>query len=254
MPPIAESTHPGASTPPLHRTERRLWGEVGRAVAAVVRLCAPLLLAGCYWSTTAPTVPYPSPEISWRQVPVAAPLEAPPLRLRATRTIVVSRFRSLVANPIGGLYDFTVQNESPLWRTYYARYPEASIFEGFADRLREAGLPALRDYTDAGNPRLFEAPLAAQAPLVITGTVLRLRHDQLREAGTPPNDTEAIFAVTQLTVYDVTGRELLTQKREVALKVGAGGMNLLQLLGAVLADSVLKDAAFQSALGAKVGG
>jgi hypothetical protein len=162
----------------------------------------------------------------------------------------VARFRSLVPNPVGGLYDHAVQHESPLWRTYYARYPEASVFEGFAERLREAGLAAFKDYTDAGNPRLLDATVRGRDPLVVSAKLLRLRHDQFRQASPIRGDFEGVFAVLELTVRDARGAVRLQLRREVTVKVPAGGMNLLQLAGAVFADSLIADAKFRAALGA----
>jgi hypothetical protein len=199
------------------------------------------LSPACYFGS-GPNVPYPSPEVGWERVSPATPLGPPPAVAPGARVVVVSRFRSLVPNPVGGLYDHTVQNLSPLWRTYFARNPEIAVMEGFADRLREAGMRALKDYTDPGNTALLEAPLRARRPIVIATTVRKLRHDQVRQSE-PPGDFEAVTLAATVELREPDGARKAALEREVTVKLPAGGFNLLQVAGAMLADSLLTEIA-----------
>jgi hypothetical protein len=206
-------------------------------------------VSSCYWSKT-PSVPYGQPELHWQTVAAGAPPLSRPRPLRSARLIVISRFRSMVTNPVGGLYDFHTQNESPLWRTYHGGDAAVPIFEGFADRLREAGLRALKDYTDHANVALMEPPLRRRDPLVVTATLLALRHDQVRER--LGAEFEAAYASLEVSVRNVQeDRRLDTQRATVVLKVPAGGRNLLQLVGALVADEVAGREPFLRALQAE---
>jgi hypothetical protein len=209
------------------------------------------IIPACYFSRS-PEVPYPAPEIVWQTVPTSPLLDLPAARATSDRWVVVARFRSLAANPVGGLLDYTVRNESALWRTYFARFPEIAVMEGFTDRLRETGIRAYKDYTDGGNPALLEEHVRARDPLVLVTTVHKLRHDQLRLAPRD-HDFEAVLLDVEVELREPGGAARARFRGPVLTKLPAGGVNVLQYAGAVLADVVLSDKAFRAALGVVAG-
>jgi hypothetical protein len=211
------------------------------------------LLGGCYWSDP-PAWPYGH---GANDAPAARPLTMPgaPQRLHSPRIIVLGRFDTLVTQPIGGLYDWSDYDVSPLFRTYYFKNAHLELFEHATDALRAAGLDVRKDYATTGDPALVEAPLRAKSPLIVRTRVLTLQHDQVRTDAEPPMDFEVVKLVVDVAVFDVDGAQRYMARHAIHGRMDAQDpANLLRMLGLELGARLLKDAAFLKAIEAAPGG
>jgi hypothetical protein len=212
-------------------------------IAAVV---GSLLLGGCYWSSP-PDVPHRNVKFD---VAETRAIEAPaPPALAGTKVVVLGRFDTVAANPIGGLYDRQKYSVSPLIRTYFFRDGAVEIFEHVSDGLRAAGLVVLKDYAGAASPALVEAPLRSRDPILVSATVLALQHDQIREKGAG-QDWEVGRVEIDLRVTDPRGAALLSKKYLVDGRIPHGNGDFLKLLGWKLAEQLTRDPEFVRAVGA----
>lgn len=202
--------------------------------------------AGCYWSSP-PTRPHRHVELDPAKLSLlAAPA---PITLRSTRLLVLGRFDTTATQPIGALYDHDDYAITPLYRTYYFRDAHLEVFEHACDALRATGLDVRKDYATAAAPALLEARTRARSPLLVTGTVTALQHDQTRLAGEPPIDLELARLAVRVTVREPDGR--VRYERELVVEGKAAlvpGGDVLRLLGLALGDALARDPAFARAI------
>lgn len=207
--------------------------------------------SGCYWSSP-PTNPHGHAKLDPSKLsPLqtrAEPGSAGAPRLVSPRMIVFGRLDSTVTQPVGGVYDQVETSISPLTRTYYFRDVSLEIFEHTTEVLRAAGLDVRKDYATTGAATLLESRLRARSPLLMGGQLRSLQHDQIRTEN--EGDVEVARMVVQLWVRDTDGRSLYEREHTVEGKVThPAKVEVLWLLGAVLAERLDQDAEFRRALG-----
>lgn len=171
------------------------------AAALATALALALASAGCGGAPLAPhghVAPDPS-----RLAPLAV---GEPPALRGSRLVVLGRFDAVTTQPVGGAYDQLESGLSPLVRTYFHADGPLELFEHVSDALRAAGLDVRKDYATRAEPTLVEARLRARAPLLVSGTVLALQHDQVRTDGDPARTVETLRARVRIEVRDLDGR------------------------------------------------
>jgi hypothetical protein len=218
-----------------------------RTVALAVAMLATAPL-GCWWSSP-PNTPHRSERFDLEQVPA---LDDPaPRALAGTRTIVLGRFDTVAANPVGGLYDRHDYDVSPLYRTYFHKDAAVEIFERVSDALRASGLVVLKDYAGAAEAALLEEPLRAKAPILVRGTLVSLQHDQIREKHEDGGQFQAGRVVVDVNVTETDGRPLLHKLYELTGKrPWDERTDFLSLLGWKLAERMTADPEFLRAIGA----
>jgi len=220
--------------------------------AGFMAIMAGVIGSGCYWSDP-PSFPYGHASNPPKD---ATPLTTaqPPPPCHSPRILVLGRFDSVVTQPIGGLYDWSDYQVSPLFRTYYFKHAHLEIFEHTSDALRAAGLDVRKDYGTTGEPGLVEAPLRAKAPLLVRTTILALQHDQVRTDDDPPRDFEVVRLVAEVSVADLQGGVRYREKQSIRARVDARDpANLLRLLGLELGRRLLLDPGFLRAIEAERG-
>lgn len=210
------------------------------------------LLGGCYWSDP-PAYPYGHTPNDPAQ---ASPLTLPaPARLHSPRILLLGRFDTTVTQPIGGLYDWSEYDVSPLFRTYYFKNAHLELFEHTCDALRASGLDVRKDYATTGDPALVEAPLRAKQPLLVRTRVLTLQHDQVRTDTETPIDYEVVKLVADVAVLELGGAQRYVARHAVHGRMDAQDpANVLRMLGLRLGDRLMHDAAFLRAIEAVSGG
>lgn len=218
----------------------------GRAWIAALAL-ATLSPLGCYWSSP-PSTPHRSERFDLAKVPdlgVGAPRP-----LAGTRTIVLGRFDTTAPNPVGGLYDRSDYEVSPLYRTYFYKDGAVEIFEHVSDALRASGLTVLKDYAGGAQSTLLEPPLRARQPILVRGTLIGLQHDQIREKH-EAGDFQVGRVVVDVTVTETDGRPLLHKTYDLAGKAPWDERtDFLKLLGWKLTEQMTADPEFVRAVGA----
>ena len=217
---------------------------------ALVAALAPLgLAAGCYWSSQ-PSTPHRSVEVDLASIPE---LSVPaPHALTGSRLVVLGRFDTTAPQPVGGLYDRSDYEVSPLYRTYFFKDGAVEIFEHVSDGLRASGLAVLKDYAGHAEPAMLEAPTRAKNPILVTATLTALQHDQIREKGRE-QDYEAGVVTVDLKVTDTDGTPRLAKTYSVQGRIHFDGKTeLLRLLGWKLAETLSNDPEFVRAIGAQV--
>lgn len=222
------------------------------ARALLVAVAALSTGAGCYWSSP-PQAPHRSVKFELSRLPdLGAPAPRP---LTGSKLVVLGRFDTVAAQPIGGLYDRKDYSVSPLIRTYFFKDGAVEVFEHVSDGLRASGLLVLKDYAGHAEPSLLEAPLRAKDPILVTGTVVSLQHDQIREKG-ERQDWEAGRLEVALKVRDASGASRLSKTYLVEGRIAydGGRTELLKLLGWKLAEKLSADPEFVSAIAAAPGG
>lgn len=210
-------------------------------------LSAALGLSGCYWSSP-PSTPHRSVQIDLAAVPaLGAPAPKP---IASKRLIVLGRFDTSAPQPIGGLYDKKDYSVSPLLRTYFYKDGAVEVFEHVSDGLRASGLFVLKDYAGHAEPSLIEAPLRARDPLLVTGTVTALQHDQIREKTEGGSaEWEAGRFELSLKVTDVKGAVRLSKAYLVEGRIPFDDRTeLLKLLGWSMAERLAADPEFVKAV------
>lgn len=215
-----------------------------RALLAVVALSSGV---GCYWSSQ-PQTPHRSVQF---QLSKLEDLGVPsPRPLTGSKLVVLGRFDTIAAQPIGGLYDRKDYSVAPLIRTYFFKDGAVEVFEHVSDGLRASGLLVLKDYAGHAEPSLLEAPLRAKDPVLVTGTVVALQHDQIREKG-DRQDWEAGRLEVAMKVADASGAVRLSKTYLVEGRVAYDGRSeLLKLLGWKLAERLSADPEFVGAVAA----
>ncbi len=211
-------------------------------------LAIALLSTGCYWSSP-PSTPHRSTRIDLASTPAFGnPSPAP---LNGKRVVVLGRFDTIAANPIGGLYDRKDYSVAPLIRTYFFKDGAVEVFEHVSDGLRASGLNVLKDYAGHAEPALLEAPLREKQPILVTATVLALQHDQIREKGANGGvgEWEAARLELAVRVTDSNGAARLNKTYLVEGRAGWNDNNeLLKVLGWSMAEKLSKDAEFVKAI------
>lgn len=216
----------------------------------VARFVLPFVRAttGCYWSSP-PSTPHRSTKIELSTVPA---LGVPnPRPIASKRLIVLGRFDSTAPQPIGGLYDKKDYSVSPLIRTYFYKDGAVEVFEHVSDGLRASGLFVLKDYAGHAEPALLEPPLRARDPLLVTGTVTALQHDQIREKaeGGETADWEAGRLEIAMEVKDQKGTVRLKKTYLVEGRIPFDDRTeLLKLLGWHMAERLSADPEFVKAI------
>jgi len=217
----------------------------------IARLLTVLALAGsatgCYWSSP-PSTPHRSTKIELANVPaLGAPTPRP---ITSKRLVVLGRFDTSAPQPIGGLYDKKDYSVSPLIRTYFYKDGAVEVFEHVSDGLRASGLFVLKDYAGHAEPGLLEAPLRARDPLLVTGTVTALQHDQIREkADEGSADWEAGRFELALKVSDAKGTVRLAKTYLVEGRIPFDDRTeLLKILGWTMAERLSADPDFVKAV------
>ncbi len=218
-----------------------------RALLQLSLACLLSASAGCYWSSQ-PQTPHRSTEIELSKYPE---LKVPsPRALAGTRVIVLGRFDTTAPQPIGGLYDRKDYSVSPLVRTYFFKDGAIEIFEHVSDGLRASGLFVLKDYAGHADPSLLEAPIRAKNPLLVTGTLLALQHDQIREKEAQ-QDYEAGRVEVALKVTESNGTPRFAKTYLVEGRLHYDGRTeFLKLLGWSLAEKLAADPEFVQAVAA----
>ncbi len=218
-----------------------------RSLALAFALVASGAPLGCYWSSP-PSTPHRSERFELDKIPeLGAPA---PRALAGTRTIVLGRFDTIAANPVGGLYDRSDYEVSPLYRTYFYKDGAVELFEHVADALRASGLAVLKDYAGGAQAALLEPPLRAKAPILVRGTLIGLQHDQIREKHAA-GDFEVGRVVVDVTVTETDGRPLLRKTYDLAGKAPWDERtDFLKLLGWKLTEQLTADPEFVRAIGA----
>jgi len=203
---------------------------------------------GCYWSSP-PSTPHRSTKIELAKVPA---LGTPnPRPIASKRVIVLGRFDTTAPQPIGGLYDQKDYSVSPLLRTYFYKDGAVEVFEHVSDGLRASGLFVLKDYAGHAEPALLEPPLRARDPLLVTGTVTALQHDQIREKTTEggAGDYEAGRFELALKVSDSKGTVRLAKTYLVEGRIQFDDRTeLLKVLGWTMAERLSADPDFIKAI------
>ncbi|HEY3355246.1 MAG TPA: hypothetical protein VGQ83_18480 [Polyangia bacterium] len=206
-------------------------------------------LAGC----PAPLHPYGVPDVDFRSVAPSSPPAAPRPQPVSPQPLVLTLWTNEATNPVGGLYDWTSYNVSPLYRTYYHPDIAVPLWEGAFDQLRGLGYRAYKDYSDTGNPALVKGPAQKLGALLLTGRVLRAVHDQVKETDAAPG-FEAAYVEVDLVLATLTGEVLWRGTKTAQLKVNFDfGADLLDALGRVLGETLHQDPQFQAALAARGG-
>ncbi len=210
------------------------------------------LLGGCYWSDP-PAWPYGDAANDPADAqPLTMP--APPRPLHSPRVIVIGRFDTVATQPIGGLYDWSDYDVSPLFRTYYFKYANLELFEHVTDALRASGLDVRKDYATTGEPALVQGPLRAISPLLVRTRVLTFQHDQVRTDDDTPRDYEVARLVVEVTVDDINGARRYAARQSIHARVHAQDpANMLRMLGLELGTRLLRDPAFLEAIEAAPG-
>jgi hypothetical protein len=202
---------------------------------------------GCYWSSP-PSTPHRSTKLELANVPA---LGAPsPRPMASKRLVVLGRFDTSAPQPIGGLYDKKDYSVSPLIRTYFYKDGAVELFEHVSDGLRAAGLFVLKDYAGHAEPALLEPPLRARDPLLVTGTVLALQHDQIREKTDDGSaEWEAGRFELAVRVSDEKGAVRLSKTFLVEGRIPFDDRTeLLKLLGWTMAERLSNDPEFVKAV------
>jgi hypothetical protein len=207
-----------------------------------------MMATGCYWSSP-PSTPHRSIKVDLAAIP---PFGNPsPRPIKSSKTIVLGRFDTVAPNPIGGLYDRKDYSVSPLIRTYFYKDGAVEIFEHVSDGLRASGLTILKDYAGHAEPALLEAPLREKQPLLVTGTVLALQHDQIREKADDGKPAEWEAARIELEVRVAT-HEGVSRLKKTYVVEGRVPWNpdfdLLKVLGWTIAEKLSNDKAFVEAI------
>jgi hypothetical protein len=203
---------------------------------------------GCYWSSP-PTHPHRHVDLDPAKLTA---LEVPqPTARRSPKLVILGRFETTAPQPVGGLYDHDDYSITPLYRTYFFRDAHLEVFEHTCDALRATGLDVRKDYATAAAPTLLEARTRARDPLLVTGSISALQHDQVRLSGEPPVDVEIARLTIRVLVRDPSGAARYDREHTVEGKVAAGdGRDMLRLLGLNLGDRLARDADFARAVGA----
>jgi hypothetical protein len=213
-------------------------------LALAIASSAPL---GCYWSSP-PSTPHRSERFDLTKVPDLG--NVTPRPLAGTRTIVLGRFDTTAANPVGGLYDRADYSVSPLYRTYFYKDGAVEIFEHVSDALRASGLTVLKDYAGGAQATLLEPVLKARQPILVRGTLIGLQHDQIREKH-DAGDFQVGRVVVEVTVTETDGRPLLHKTYDLTGKAPWNEQtDFLKLLGWKLTEQMTADPEFVRAIGA----
>jgi hypothetical protein len=218
-----------------------------RAAALAVALAAAGTSLGCYWSSP-PSTPHRSERFDLAKIPdLGAPTPRP---LAGTRLVVLGRFDTTAPNPVGGLYDRSDYEVSPLYRTYFYKDGAVEIFEHVGDALRASGLTVLKDYGGGAQAALLEPPIRAKSPVLVRGTLIGLQHDQVREKH-DAGDFQVGRVVVDVTVTETDGRPLLRKTYDLAGKAPWDEKtDFLKLLGWKLTEQLTADPEFLRAIGA----
>lgn len=212
-----------------------------------ILLVAALATTGCYWSSP-PNAPHRNTKIELANVPqLGAPSPRP---IASKRVIVLGRFDTTAPQPIGGLYDHKDYSVSPLIRTYFYKDGAVEVFEHVSDGLRAAGLFVLKDYAGHAEPALLDPPLRARDPLLVTGTVTALQHDQIREKVEGGSaEWEAARFELALSVKDEKGTVRLQKTYLVEGRIPFDDRTeMLKLLGWTMAEKLSADPEFVKAI------
>lgn len=207
-----------------------------------------MFATGCYWSSP-PSTPHRSVKIELANVPLLG--DPKPRAIASKRVIVLGRFDTVAANPIGGLYDRKDYSVSPLIGTYFYKDGAVEVFEHVSDGLRAAGLMVLRDYAGHAEPALLDAPLREQQPILVTATVLALQHDQIREKADDgkPAEWEAARLELEVRVAATDGASRLKKTYLVEGRVPWNPeYDLLKVLGWTVAEKLSADPEFLKAI------
>ena len=224
---------------------------VAHHAAFALGLSSVCAVGGCYWSSQ-PSTPHRNVAVDLASMP-ELPLPRP-RALQGSRIIVLGLFDSTAPQPIGGLYDKSEYEISPLYRTYFFKDGAVEVFEHVTDGLRASGLVVLKDYAGHAEPSMLEGPLRARAPMLATATVTTLQHDQIREKG-ENQDWEVGRLGIDLRVRDSAGVTRLAKSYLVEGRVHFDGhTEMLRLLGWRLAETLTADPQFVAAVAARAGG
>lgn len=217
-----------------------------KALALVASLS--ILATGCYWSNP-PSTPHRNEKVELANLPE---LRTPSPRVLASkRLVVLGRFDSTASQPIGGLYDKKDFSISPLIRTYFYKDGAVEVYEHVSDGLRAAGLFVLKDYAGHAEPALLEAPLRARDPLLVTGTVVALQHDQIKEKSETSGfgEWEAGRFALAVKVTDASGAVRLNKTFLVEGRLPYNERaELLKVLGWTMAERLASDPEFVRAV------
>lgn len=218
-----------------------------RVLAVVGALSASGASLGCYWSSP-PSTPHRSERFDLAKIPeLGAPA---PRALAGTRILVLGRFDTTAPNPVGGLYDRSDYEVSPLYRTYFYKDGAVEIFEHVADALRASGLTVLKDYGGGAQAALLEPPIRAKSPILVRGTLVGLQHDQVREKH-DAGDFQVGRVVVDVTVTETDGRPLFRKTYDLAGKAPWDEQtDFLKLLGWKLTEQMTSDPEFVRVIGA----
>jgi hypothetical protein len=221
-----------------------------KSLATIASLGAlAVFTSGCYWSSP-PTRPHGHQELVIAELQDLSDSAAVP-PLRSQRLVVLGRFDNLSTQPIGGLYDEVDYSISPLYRTYFFRDAHLEVFEHVSDALRAAGLDVRKDYATAGEPALVEPRIRQQNPLLVSGVVKTLQHDQIRVNEPAPHEFEIARLVIGVKVSDIEGHVVYDRELRIQGKRPARpDSDLLRTLGRALGAALASDPAFRRAVGA----
>ena len=211
------------------------------SLLAAVGLAA---LPACYFSLSAPRQPYGQPALDVHKVVELGAATSVPPPIAANRPIILRRFDSRVVNPVGALHDVVVTNETPIWELYFSASPELPFFEAFAVGLRERGLRVFKDY-DA-HLSAADAAFAAEQPLVLSATLLTLRHDKVRL--TPVEHYEVVAATLRIDLFDHQGRNLLSAEKAAQTRIREGSQDPIAAVAREVLSQTLATAEFRAAL------
>lgn len=206
--------------------------------------------SGCYFAKT-PGSPHGHEQLDPDRLALLLPPQ-PPLALSSSRLIVLGRFEAALTQPVGGLYDRSEFETSPLLRTYYFKHAALELFEHACDALRATGLDVRKDYATTGEPALLERETSRLQPVIVRTQVVKWQHDQVRTDADPPQDFEVIRLVAEVSVVDSQGASLYRGHHEVAGRLAwRENLDALRIAGLMLAASLTRDAAFLRAVGAR---
>lgn len=209
--------------------------------------------SGCYFSSP-PSAPHGHNPLHVEQLPTLT-VSPSPAQLASPHVIVLGRFDSSATQPIGGLYDFSDYDSSPLQRTYYFKHAHLELFEHACDALRATGLDVRKDYGSTGEPTMLEQPLRRLQPLIVRTTIVAMQHDQVRTDSDPPTDNEVVKLVVDVSVIDSLGTSHYQARHAVYGRLTwQEDLDVLRMLGLKLGERLTRDPAFLNAIGARARG
>jgi hypothetical protein len=215
--------------------------------------CCAIALAGvsgCYFSRT-PSAPHGHLPLEPDRLGLIT-LPAAPAALSSPKVIVLGRFDTAATQPIGGLYDFSDFDTSPLLRTYYFKHAALELFEHTCDALRATGLDVRKDYGTTGEPGLVESETRKLRPTIVRTRIVSLQHDQIRSDSDPPADLELVRLTADVSVLDHQGVSLYQGRHLVEGRMPwREDLDMLRIVGLKLGDRLTRDAGFLSAVGAQ---